>query len=270
MDSGTGDDSCQLLGPISLLIQMLMGIAAISGLLLKRRYEVPKRRWRVWFFDISKQVFGSLIIHFLNLGISILKQRKARFLLLILDDDPGGDQCDWYFLNLLMDTTVGTLILWFVLGLLEDGLQRLGVQNIESGNYYPSRDSTRETEEGTPVRNEPLFSAFGKQLLIYVCGLSIMKFCVFLVLAYFEVLATWFAKLVLGWSDNWPNFQVFLVMFVFPILLNFFQCFCIDNIIKLHPRNFSTSELENFEDGPILYSPGLQNASHTKTGYGST
>ncbi|SCV05827.1 LANO_0H16050g1_1 [Lachancea nothofagi CBS 11611] len=249
-----GDDqSCQLLGPVSLFIQSIMGLLAITGVLIKRRYEKPKRRWRVWWFDVGKQVLGSLIMHFLNVGISILKQGDRTFFEIGFEDatrdDSGGDQCDWYFLNLLMDTTAGTLVLWLILRLLENGFTKLGVENIESGNYYAEVDPERATEEAqqSPVHRDPLFSAFGKQLMVFVCGLSLAKICVFLILTYFEVLAVWFAKLALGWSNPWPNFQIFLVMFVFPVLLNCFQYFCVDSIIKLHPKTMSSSELENFE-----------------------
>ncbi|SCU82595.1 LADA_0C06612g1_1 [Lachancea dasiensis] len=258
------DESCQLLGPVSLFIQSAMGLLAIGGVLLKRRYETPKRRWRVWLFDIGKQVLGSLILHFLNVGISILKQDDQSSIKQLLyqddGDDSGGDQCDWYFLNLLMDTTLGTLVLWWFLTMLERGFAKLGVEGIESGNYYaedvkpPAGEDNDDRERfsshdsfSPPQHREPLFSAFLKQLAVYVCGLSLTKLCVFFILTYFEVVAVWFADLALGWSNPWPNFQVFLVMFVFPVLLNCFQYFCVDSIIKLHPKTMSSSERENFE-----------------------
>ncbi|CEP60145.1 uncharacterized protein LALA0_S01e04038g [Lachancea lanzarotensis] len=280
------DESCQLLGPVSLFIQSLMGLIAIGGVLVKRRYERPKRRWRVWSFDVGKQVLGSLILHFLNVGISILKQQGETVLIAMSlkehhtysggDDDPGGDQCDWYFLNLLMDTTVGTLVLWMLLRVLENWLTYLGVENIESGNYYAEPLGELDLEEVSIEnpgdgnngleRYEPLFSAFGKQLMMFVCGLALTKMCVFLILTYFEVLAVWFAELTLNWANPWPNFQVFLVMFVFPVLLNCFQYFWVDSIIKLHPKTMSTSERENFED---TFS-SIADATGNKNSYGAT
>lgn len=62
-----------------------------------------------------------------------------------------------------------------------------------------------------------------------------------------EEWAYWFADLILGWSDSWPNLQVFLVMFVFPILLNCFQYFCVDNVIKLPTESLTLTNAENFE-----------------------
>lgn len=270
------DDTCQLLGPVSLLIQCIMGLAAIGALLVKRNYEHPQRTWNVWFYDIGKQVLGSLGIHFMNLFISILQDHHPR----ILGLDPesgnsGDDQCDWYFLNLLMDTTVGIPILWVFLNGLEKILKALHLKNIESGNYFaePDEDDIGEscatsTQRFSHTNRTPLASAFAKQLLVFMTGLAMMKFTIFLILVYFEAFANWFADLVLGWSDPWPNFQVFLVMFVFPVLLNCFQYFCVDNIIKLHPDHLTATNAENFEHGSLI-EERMQRSDCTKNTYNS-
>ncbi|SCU95853.1 LAMI_0F04082g1_1 [Lachancea mirantina] len=246
MNDGESDGSCQLLGSVSLIIQGFMGATAIGGLLIKRQYERPRRTWTVWTYDIGKQVLGSLGTHFLNLIASILLKRGKKVLLMFLENAPntgGDDQCDLYFLNLLMDTTVGIPILWFVLHYTESVLLSLGVKNIKSGKYYVEDDPMDLELENTPPpghleRNTPegpLFSAFLKQLAVFIWGLVCMKLALFLLLVYFKDLANWFADFVLGWSDPWPNFQVFLVMFAFPVVLNLLQYFCVDSIIKLHP-----------------------------------
>ncbi|EJS41400.1 YPL162C [Saccharomyces arboricola H-6] len=245
-------DTCQLLGPVSLFVQTLMGMTAVAVLLIKRNYEHPRRKMIVWSYDIGKQIIGSLGIHFLNLGISILKRRRKLLFSAGTSGDDDEDQCDWYFLNLLLDTTVGIPILWLCLYVIESVLKSLHIQNIESGNYFPSKT----------IRNRPrtpLFSAFLKQLHIFIIGLGVMKVCVFLILNYLEDWAYWFADLILGWSDSWPNLQVFLVMFVFPILLNCFQYFCVDNVIKLPTESLTLTNAENFETNTFLDDeiPGL-------------
>ncbi|CCH45068.1 Vacuolar membrane protein [Wickerhamomyces ciferrii] len=215
------DQECELLGPVSILIQSLLGLIAVSSLLLKRSYEHPRRPWRVWFFDVSKQVFGALGIHLLNLTVSLLKSRR---LLLALSDNGGdddgetGNQCDWYFLNLLMDTTIGVPILWFCLFFIYQVCEILGIKDIESGNY------------GKPPRIVPYL----KQLTIFFLAVVLMKGIIYLLLyiPIFIMYADW----VLSWTDGFPNLQIFLVMLVFPTLLNCFQYYVIDNIIKF-PTN---------------------------------
>ena len=286
-------NTCQLLGPVSLLIQFLMGTLVVSVLLIKRQYEHPRRKLVVWGYDTAKQIGGALGIHFINLGFSILKDRRRRrirgigmmsggsnnnplFSMLVSlfttvigqgqRPEPEDDQCDWFFLNLLMDTTVGIPVLWLNLRITEIVLRYFGVSNIESGNYFACDEG--DTEEidvedesgGTPFvhgkHRKLLFSAFFKQFSIFMFGLLATKSVVFLMLTEFEGVAVWFANLVLGWADPWPDFQVFLVMFVSPILLNCFQYCCIDSIIKVHGTNF---HIDSFEPQTLLPLPGVDN-----------
>lgn len=212
------NQQCELLGPVSILIQSLLGLIAISSLVVKRRYEHPKRPWRIWFYDVSKQVFGSLGIHLLNLAVSLLKSKQL--LLSIMEGgSDGGDeedhnQCDWYFLNLLMDTTIGVPILWFCLFVIYQVCESLEISDIESGNY------------GKP----PKFSSYLKQLTIFFLSVVMMKSILYLLLyiPIFIMYADW----ILSFSDDFPNLQIVLVMLVFPTLLNCFQYYVIDSLIK--------------------------------------
>ncbi|QLQ81424.1 hypothetical protein HG537_0F01850 [Torulaspora globosa] len=242
------DDTCQLLGPVSITIQLMMGVVAVGALLVKRNHEHPRRKMIVWMYDVGKQISGALAIHFINLGLSILQRHRPDFRVLRDYDEGSESECDWYFVNLLLDTTLGIPILWGSLILIETVLGFLHVTNVESGNYFPKYDD--ET-----VEKKPMFSAFLKQLLVFIGGLSLMKLCILLILKYFENAAYWFANLILGWSDNWPNFQVFLIMFVCPILLNCFQYFCVDNIIKLHTYSVNLDNVDNFETESLEEEP---------------
>lgn len=231
------EDSCRLLGPVSLTIQTLMGILVLLVLLLKRNVESPRRKLFVWIYDITKQIGGSMAIHMINIMISVWKRKSSdgfiRFLLMQDNDDSDNDQCDWYFVNLLMDTTVGIPLLWIILKWLEKMAHYLKISNVNSGNYY------------NEFSHHPMFSAFLKQFIVFLLGLIIMKISIFIILNNWENVAYWFANLILGWSDYWPNLQIFLIMFVAPLILNILQYYCIDNIIKLH--NIDVNNLDNFE-----------------------
>ena len=62
---------CHLLGPFALIVQGALGIVALLSLVYKRWRETPKRPWKIWFFDVSKQVVGSMLLHGLNLLMSM-------------------------------------------------------------------------------------------------------------------------------------------------------------------------------------------------------
>jgi len=93
-----------------------MGLLVISSLLLKRHREKPKRPWRIWcvpflpprvggpsysrLFDVSKQVVGQMFVHGVNVLISDVGSTRS-----------SGNACVFYFLNILIDTTLGVFTL---------------------------------------------------------------------------------------------------------------------------------------------------------------
>lgn len=46
---------CELLDDFAIAMQGILGVASFASLLLKRRWEVPKRSYRIFMLDISKQ-----------------------------------------------------------------------------------------------------------------------------------------------------------------------------------------------------------------------
>lgn len=90
---------CQLLGPFSILVQAALGALALLSLVYKRWRERPQRPLKIWAFDVSKQVFGSVMLHLANLLLSLfsagqleLTQKKYR-----------PNPCSFYLLNLGID-----------------------------------------------------------------------------------------------------------------------------------------------------------------------
>ncbi|PTB81466.1 hypothetical protein M440DRAFT_1387874 [Trichoderma longibrachiatum ATCC 18648] len=70
IDASQGE--CQLLGPFALVVQAALGGLAMLSLVYKRWREHPRRPVKVWFFDVSKQVFGSVLVHISNIFMSML------------------------------------------------------------------------------------------------------------------------------------------------------------------------------------------------------
>ncbi|CAL9735007.1 hypothetical protein MOSE0_G04830 [Monosporozyma servazzii] len=235
---------CQLLGPASLIIQSIMGLLIIMVLLLKRTYESPKRKLRIWLYDIIKQLGGSFVIHMLNIMLSVWKHDNI--IVCREDESENDDECDWYFVNLLMDTTLGIPILYYILHGIEHIGMKYNISNIKSGDYFDDNEILNVNKHKQRIRS-PKFQAFLKQFIIFIIALIIMKFIIYMILNYMVSLAYLIANLIIGWSDPWPNFQVFLIMFVCPLLLNCFQYYCVDNIIKLHDTNVNSLNWDSFE-----------------------
>ncbi|KIY73895.1 hypothetical protein CYLTODRAFT_416551 [Cylindrobasidium torrendii FP15055 ss-10] len=208
---GVDKHSCQLLGPTALIVQGLMGIFVILSLAYKRHREVHKRPWRIWLFDVGKQVVGQMFVHGVNVLVSDLVSR-------------GTDEnaCVAYFFNVLVDTTLGVALLYMILHVLTYlAVERLGLEGFQSGVY------------GKP----PAFVYWTKQTALYVVALTTMKFLVVGLLAIFPglfVIGAW----LLSWtkSEKGDSLQVIFVMGIFPIIMNTLQFWLIDSIVKASPE----------------------------------
>ncbi len=101
---------CHLLGPFALLVQGALGAVAVLSLVLKRYRESPKRPWRIWFFDVSKQIFGSMLLHVFNIAMSLFATtdvvNAAKMVVAQSGKDASGrspNPCSFYLLNLGID-----------------------------------------------------------------------------------------------------------------------------------------------------------------------
>ncbi|KAJ0396719.1 hypothetical protein P43SY_003720 [Pythium insidiosum] len=99
-------EECKLLsGGFATFLQVLLGIIALSVLVVKRYHEVPRRPVTVWAFDASKQMIGAGFAHVANLLIAIMLYQYEHG---HGSASSGVDQCAFYFVNFTMDTTVGS------------------------------------------------------------------------------------------------------------------------------------------------------------------
>lgn len=121
-DEKDGDSGeCELLGPFALIIQGALGGLAILSLVYKRWRETPRRPVLIWFFDVSKQVFGSVLLHIMNVFFSMLSGgsfdvakavKPSTVSLLVRDGEFVQDDsvakpnpCSFYLLNLAIDVS---------------------------------------------------------------------------------------------------------------------------------------------------------------------
>lgn len=106
---GEGGESaeCHLLGPFALIIQGSLGLLALLSLVFKRWRERPQRPLKVWAFDASKQVVGSMLLHVANLLMSLLSSGKL-VVTLKNADKFQANPCSFYLLNLAIDVSFAT------------------------------------------------------------------------------------------------------------------------------------------------------------------
>lgn len=104
---------CELLGPFALIVQGVLGALALLSLVFKRWRERPRRPLKIWAFDASKQVVGSILLHILNLAMSMVSSgdlnaaRTAQAIAESAKDENGQmpNPCSFYLLNLAIDVS---------------------------------------------------------------------------------------------------------------------------------------------------------------------
>ncbi|KAK6204415.1 vacuolar membrane protein-domain-containing protein [Scheffersomyces amazonensis] len=225
------DGKCELVGTFSLITQAFLGLLCLSSLIIKRFYEYPVRRtWPVWMFDVSKQLIGALGVHIFNVLLSILKSENndneiIKFIIDDNNDESSGDlndPCNWYFLNIVFDCTIGVYVLYLVFKAANKFCKSyLHITQIQSGDYGPDP-------------NKPSIHAYWKQLTIYFTSLMITKFILYGIVECFETQILWVIEhIILAWLDKYPEeVEIFMVMFIVPIVMNCLQLVLVDNFIR--------------------------------------
>ncbi|KZW04468.1 hypothetical protein EXIGLDRAFT_636054 [Exidia glandulosa HHB12029] len=203
LESPVDDERCRLLGPVALVVQGLLGVLVILSLVYKRNHESPKRKWRIWLFDVSKQVVGQVVVHIANVSLAALVGHVS-----------AANPCAQYFIHVLLDTTVGVALLYAFLRLFTYLLvHKMQLKGFETGQY------------GDP----PSLFYWSRQAAVYIVSLLCMKIIVLLIVSFLPFLSS-ASEWLLSWLS--ASLQVIFVMGIFPIVMNILQFWIVDTILK--------------------------------------
>jgi len=155
---------------------------------------------------VSKQIVGQMFVHGVNVIVSDLGSTRT-----------SGNACVYYFLNILLDTTLGVYAIYITLFFLTWYFsEKLKLKGLQSGQY------------GSP----PSLNYWVRQLAIYVVSLTSMKLFVIALVSFWGGLSD-VAAWLLSWLGNGDTIQVIFTMGLFPIFMNIIQFWVIDSIIKV-------------------------------------
>ncbi|KAI8991286.1 vacuolar membrane protein-domain-containing protein [Mycotypha africana] len=222
---------CKLLDSFAIFVQLVLAGLAFSTLILKRQRESPQRPLLIWTLDVSKQLIGGIVIHTLNLIASHIFGKS-----LDEEGEASSNPCVWYFLNILIDTTLGVFIIWAVVHNVQFIARHYRWKGFQSGVYGEP-----------PLVNQ--LRVWAKQLGVYIFSLVIMKWVVvmlFKACPWIETIGEW----VLSWTMGNYRIQVLFVMLIFPLVMNTVQFWIVDSIVK-HKR-FSSIYLHLEDDEALL------------------
>ncbi len=219
---GTGSDTGCILFPgrFGLAVQGALGAFCFCTLIVKWLREKPRRPLQVFSRDSSKQVIGGLVIHILNLLVSML-----------LSIGRVGDECDWYFTNIVTDCTLGVVITWRLLRWSE---ARFGYK---SGEYDRSMV---ETDRG-PVSN----AGYRRQIVIWVGIVTCMKLVITLMLVLCGPMLEKVSQFLLWVFDDSYKTKLIVVMIVTPTVMNTLQFWLLDTALKAQEHKRAVGREEN-------------------------
>ena len=211
---------CNLYTSFGISLQIFLLTLIMLTLILKNHFDTPKREWWVWSLDISKQGISALAIHLVNLILSTIMGFSM------------ADPCKWYFLNLFLDSSIGTFFSCFLLNHLKNEFQYTFPSFFQVGFY------------GVDFKMN-----WFKQTLFWVFVVGVSKFITFFVLFYFQSIMQVFVNFVFGFI-NGEDEELLFVMVICPLIFNLFAIVFSDAYLKGNygfdkSKSFIYSRLEN-------------------------
>lgn len=209
---------CRLLpGLLGVAVQGLLFIGVCVALLWKKAFDDPPRAWVVFLADSSKQVAGAGWLHVLNVASSWG-----------LDAHVGvGDACDWYFINIMTDCTVGVAIEFVLMQACGRAINWLGTPEasaaLETGSYY------EPIGYGEQVRFQ--YQRYSKQLALWLVIVTLMKGFIVLLLLVAQDPLLRASRFILGAIPS-SEAKLLVVMVGVPYVMNVVQVCLVDMFIK--------------------------------------
>lgn len=206
-------------GGYAIFVQGLLFIVTVLVLVYKYKVSPAGRTPTQFILDSSKQMAGAGWLHVMNLGFAIvLKARKT------------SDECTWYWLEIMVDTTIGVAIEYYLL--------RAFVWFVQAAK---SRDAAEEITSGVYVDGAGRFLlwSYFMQLSTWLLIVTGMKIVLVLMLVMFSGILIPVAEAVLHPFMEYAALKLLVVMILTPMVMNSLQFWLVDNIF-IHARHSPT------------------------------
>mmetsp|Transcript_32600 Transcript_32600/g.96834 ORF Transcript_32600/g.96834 Transcript_32600/m.96834 type:complete len:237 (-) Transcript_32600:35-745(-) len=209
--------ACSLLpGAFGVFVQGLLFLISVSVLVYKKKLEernlrVEARSWPTFMLDSSKQLVGAGWVHCLNMLCAS-----------VLGVHMEGNGCEWYWVNIMVDTTLGVGIEYVLLWALTEAFESA---TMDQGTY-------RSGEYKDSSSGKINLSKFLSQLMVWLLCVTFMKFGVLILMLSFHSQFEQVAHGFLGAFPQSSEVQLVVVMLITPCVMNAFQFWLTDNFIK--------------------------------------
>ena len=215
-NSGEKSAKCEMFGGFGFLIQAILGAAAFSILIVKRYIEKPRRPWKIWFYDVAKQIISSVALHLFNLIISAI----------LSSDENDADACVWYFVTVFLDCTLGAFLSYIFMWLTDGIANSSDWIFLKTGLYY------EEIKIGNKKNYKLIWKKYLSQLGVWLTITLIVKIILLIMLKICKLFLVNLGTFFLSPFSN-AKIRLVMVMIIFPVILNALYFWVVDNILKL-------------------------------------
>ncbi|KAL3823700.1 hypothetical protein ACHAXA_007271 [Cyclostephanos tholiformis] len=207
----------------TVFVQALLAAIALASLWIKRMQEKPQRDFLTWFLDVSKQAFGACYAHVLNMIIAAIIAGNKR----------GGqilnDECAWYAINYVIDTTLGLVITIVFLDWLDRLANHFNWAALKNSGVYEGREG---------------ICHWVWQMSAWIIILTLVKVVICLFMWLFAVPLAYVGAIVFAPFQYNIRFELLFVMIFFPGVLNIVYFWITDSYLKAESRNPDDEEKE--------------------------
>lgn len=214
MERGEISTECYILaGVTGKVTQFVLFLCCCAALLLKWSQFHDGRDFFEFLMDSSKQLLGAGWIHVLNLLFA--EKLEQQF------ETSGGDECDWYWINIVVDCTFGVGVTYILL--------QLSMRFVQS--VIPEQADDFRTGEYR-VNGITDAGKYVKQLAVWLVIVSSMKglMVAFMAVGHSPLLGL--AGIALAPFAASPNLKLLVAMIATPFCMNALQFWVTDNFIK--------------------------------------
>jgi len=205
----------------TILVQMLLAFFALASLYIKRLQEVPRRTFRTWFLDVSKQGFGACYAHVLNMVIASVISNNTR------GSARLNDQCAWYGISYVIDTTLGLVLAILLLQALDNIANERDWAHLMNSGVYTEEDGLKHW-----------FSQVAAWMLI----LTIVKIIIYFFMWLFSDALAIIGGILFKPLEFNIRFELVFVMILFPGLLNVVYFWIADSFLKAKKEHSEAHE----------------------------
>jgi len=211
----------------TVFVQLLLAFFALMSLWIKRQRETPRRKFRTWFLDCSKQGVGACYAHVLNMIIAAIIVNNGEG-----DNNSLNDQCAWYGITYLVDTTLGLI---------------LAIWGLKAIDYMANEwDWVSLKHSGVYEGVDGLFHWIN-QAVAWIVILTVAKVIIYYFMIWTSDGLAYFGGLLFSPLQGNIHFELLFVMIFFPGVLNVIYFWIADHYLKAGAEHASAHEEETLD-----------------------